>query len=200
MGNEAYKKGRPCYGSQCKEAIQNDPTYCRAHHRLATIYLRLGEAKQALDHCKNACQHANSDDNVIAQPLYQCLKRCIDARKSNEYSLLQRQSMPLELILHPKFFFFFTVYALQTEAFRKLHRHQEAYTSHSKGPNFAIESCINFFGMAVSAYLLMIKALVYMVSGRLDEAVSAAQHVSRHDPSNKEISLVVKQTRTASSA
>lgn len=38
-----------------------------------------------------------------------------------------------------------------------------------KGPNFAIESCINFFGLAVSAYLLMIRALVYMVSGRLVE-------------------------------
>ena len=25
---------------ECKEAIQLDPTYCRAHHRLATIYLR----------------------------------------------------------------------------------------------------------------------------------------------------------------
>ena len=60
------------------------------------------------------------------------------------------------------------VYALETEALLKLHRHQEAYTAYAKGPNFAIESCINFFGLAVSAYLLMIRALVYMVSGRLE--------------------------------
>ncbi|XWS21522.1 hypothetical protein CRYUN_Cryun30bG0061400 [Craigia yunnanensis] len=92
------------------------------------------------------------------------------------------------------------VYALQTEALLKLHRHQEAYTAYGKGPNFAIESCINFFGLPVSAYLLMIRALVYMVSGRLEDAVSAAQHAARLDPGNKEISLVVKRTRAVSSA
>lgn len=61
------------------------------------------------------------------------------------------------------------VYALQTEALLKINKHQEACITYNKGPKFAIESCINFFGLTVSAYLLMIKALVNMVSGRLVE-------------------------------
>ncbi|GMI77211.1 hypothetical protein HRI_001390400 [Hibiscus trionum] len=182
---------------ECKEAIQLDPTYCRAHHRLATIYLRLGEPEQALYHYKHAGGHADSNDISEAQTLIQCLKRCRDARKSHEWNSLLKDTqcaITSGVDSAPE------VYALQTEALLKLHRHQEAYTTYNEGPKFSVEPCINFFGLAVCAYLLMIKALVYMVSGRLDEAVSAAQHAARLDPVNKEIILVVKKTRVVSSA
>ncbi|EOY16028.1 Tetratricopeptide repeat-containing protein, putative isoform 1 [Theobroma cacao] len=182
---------------ECKEAIQLDPTYCRAHRRLATIYLRLGEAEQALFHYKHAGNHADSTEIAEAQALNQCLKRCSDAQKLNEWNTLLKETqcaITSGVDSAPQ------VYALQAEALLKLHRHQEAYTAYMKGPNFAIESCINFFGLAVSAYLLMIRALVYMVSGRLEDAVSAAQHAAKLDPGNKEISLVVKRTRAVSSA
>ncbi|XP_039010243.1 TPR repeat-containing thioredoxin TTL1-like isoform X2 [Hibiscus syriacus] len=181
---------------ECKEAIQLDPTYCRAHRRLEKIYLRLGKPEQALYHYKNAGNHADSNDISEAQTLIQCLKRCTDARKSHEWnSLVNETQCAITSVVDyaPE------VYALQTEALLNLHRHQEAYTSSNKGPEFAIESCINFFDLAVCAYLLMIKALVYMVSGRLDEAVSAAQHAARLDPGNKEISLVVMKTKAVSS-
>ncbi|KAL4296460.1 hypothetical protein GQ457_12G016360 [Hibiscus cannabinus] len=181
----------------CKEAIQLDPTYCRAHHRLATIYLRLGEPQQALYHYKHAGNHADSNDISEAQTLIQCLKRCTDARKSHEWNSLLKETqcaITSGVDSAPE------VYALQAEALLKLHRHQEAYKTYNKGPKFAIEPCINFFGLVVSAYILMIKALVYMVSGRLDEAVAAAQHSARLDPLNKEISLVVKKTRAVTSA
>ncbi|XWS23873.1 hypothetical protein CRYUN_Cryun28dG0052800 [Craigia yunnanensis] len=182
---------------ECKQAIQLDPTYCRAHHRLATIYLRLGAAEQALYHYKQAGNHANSNDVAEAQALIQRLKRCNDARKSNEWNTLLKET---KCAITSGVDFAPEVYALQTEALLKLHRHQEAYTAYGKGPKFAIESCINFFGLAVSAYLLIIRALVYMVSGRLEDAVSAAQHAARLDPGNKEIRVVVKRTSTASSA
>ncbi|XVE95326.1 hypothetical protein REPUB_Repub02eG0087100 [Reevesia pubescens] len=183
--------------AECKEAIQLDPTYSRAHHRLATIYLRLGEAEQAFYYYKQAGNHADSNDIAEAQALNQRLKRCTDARKSNEWNTLLKETqcaITSGVDSAPQ------IYALQTEALLKLHRHQEAYTAYGKGPNLAIESCINFFGLAVSAYILMIRALVFMVSGRLDDAVSAAQHSARLDPGNKEISLVVKRTRAVSSA
>ncbi|XWS25270.1 hypothetical protein CRYUN_Cryun27aG0054900 [Craigia yunnanensis] len=182
---------------ECKEAIQLDPTYCRAHHRLARIYLRLGEAEQALYHYKQAGNHADANDIAEAQALNQRLKRCTDVRKSNEWNTLLKETqcaITSGVNSAPE------VYALQTEALLKLHRHQEAYTAYGKGPNFAIESCINFFGLPVGAYLLMIRALVYMVSGRLEDAVSAAQHAAKIDPGNKEISLVVKRIRAVLSA
>lgn len=183
---------------ECKEAIQLDPAYPRPHHRLATIFYRLGEAEQALYHYKQAGNHGDSSEiNAEAQDLNQRLKRCSDARKSNEWSALLKETQCViasGVDSAPK------VYALQTEALLKLHRHQEAYTAYRKGPNFAIESCINFFGLHVSGYLLMIRALVYTASGRLEDALSAAEHAARLDPGNKEISLVVKRIRAVSSA
>ncbi|KAA3476677.1 TPR repeat-containing thioredoxin TTL1-like [Gossypium australe] len=195
---------------ECKEAIQLDPTYCRAHHRLATIYFRLGEPEHALYHYKHAGNHADSNHISEAQTLIQRLKRCSDARKLHEWNTLLKEtqcvitsgvdSAPEVCAFYNLYASSSIVYALQTEALLKINQHQEACITYNKGPKFAIESCINFFGLTVSAYLLMIKALVNMVSGRLDEAVSAAQHAARLDPGNKEISLVVKRTRAVSSA
>ncbi|OMO94291.1 Tetratricopeptide-like helical [Corchorus olitorius] len=182
---------------ECKAAIQLHPTYARAHHRLATIFLRLGEAEQALYHYKHAGNIADSNDFAEAEALKQRLKRCNDARKSNEWNALLRET---QCAINSGVDSAPEVYALQTEAFLKLQRHQEAYAAYMKGPNFAMESCINFFGLTVSAYLLMIRAQVYMVSGRLEDAESAAQHAARLDPGNKEIGLVVKRTRAVSSA
>ncbi|KAK5824188.1 TPR repeat-containing thioredoxin TTL1-like [Gossypium arboreum] len=183
--------------AECKEAIQLDPAYCRAHHRLATIYFRLGEPEHALYHYKHAGNHADSNHISEAQTLIQRLKRCSDARKSHEWNTLLKET---ECVITSGVDSAPEVYALQTEALLKINKHQQACITYNKGPKFAIESCINFFGLTVSAYLLMIKALVNMVSGRLDEAVSAAQHAARLDPGNKEISLVVKRTRAVSSA
>lgn len=59
------------------------------------------------------------------------------------------------------------IYALQAEALLKLHRHQEAYESYLKAPNISIEIYIKLFGLAVSSYILMIEAEVYMAAGRL---------------------------------
>ncbi|KAE8653906.1 Tetratricopeptide repeat-containing protein, putative isoform 2 [Hibiscus syriacus] len=224
MGNEAYNRGRfeealtlyeqaSCLGPkkatyhcnksaallrlgsvmeavvECKEAIQLDPTYCRAHHHW--------EKQNKHWITTNMLEIMPTPTTLLKLRLSITALRCADAQKSKEWNTLLKETqcaITSGVDSAP------VVYALQTEAFLKLNRHQEAYTSHSKGTNFAVESCINFFGMAVSAYLLMIKALVFMVSGRLDDAISAAQHAARLDPHNKEITLVIKQTRAVSSA
>ncbi|XLT02213.1 hypothetical protein HN51_051564, partial [Arachis hypogaea] len=35
--------------AECEESVRLEPSYTRAHNRLATIYFRLGEAEKALD-------------------------------------------------------------------------------------------------------------------------------------------------------
>jgi len=58
------------------------------------------------------------------------------------------------------------IYALQTEALLKLVRYQEAYAVYDNMPKFSVDWCNNIFGMATSAYLVLIGALVYLASGR----------------------------------
>jgi DnaJ family protein C protein 7 len=59
------------------------------------------------------------------------------------------------------------VYALQAEALLNLHRHEDAYATYQKGPNFSNDFCAKLFGRPGSAYVMMIKARVFLAAGRL---------------------------------
>ena len=56
---------------------------------------------------------------------------------------------------------------MQTEAFLKLLRYQEAHTTYEKMPTFSLDWSNKIFGLARSAYQLMIGAQVYLAVGRL---------------------------------
>ncbi|POO04016.1 N-terminal acetyltransferase A, auxiliary subunit [Trema orientale] len=182
---------------ESKEAIRIDPSYHRAHHRLATLYLRLGQADKALYHYEHSGSYTNSKDVDKARALEKCLVSCDEAQKLQKWNTLLKEtqfaissganSAPL-------------LYALQAEALLRLLRHEEAYATYQKGPNFSIHVCTNFFGMASSAYLLMIGSHVYLAAGRFDDAVTAAQEAAKLDPNNKEIITALKRARAVSSA
>lgn len=59
------------------------------------------------------------------------------------------------------------IFALQAEALLKLHKHQDADETMSKGPNFELDSCTKFLGPIGSANLLAIRAQVDLAAGRL---------------------------------
>ncbi|GKV44037.1 hypothetical protein SLEP1_g51269 [Rubroshorea leprosula] len=181
----------------CEEAILLDPNYQKAHVRLAAIYHRLGEAEKALYHYNYTGESANPKETARAQALHEHLRKCTVARKGNEWSSLLKEThsaLCSGADSAPQ------IFALQTEALLNLQRHQEACEVYSKGPDFAIESCTKLFGLATSSYLLMIRAQVFLVTGRFEDAVTAAQNAARLDPGNKEVSLMVKRTRAVSSA
>lgn len=181
----------------CEEGIRLDVNYGRAHYRLGMIYHRLGEAEKSLYHYKNAMESGESREIKRAQGLHECLKKCRDAREAKEWTVLLQETrfaLSLGADSAPQ------VYALQTEALLKLQRHQEACEAYSKGPDFAIESITKLFGQVYCAYLLMIRAQIFLITGRFEEAVAAAQNAVVLDPSNKEVSLALKWTRAVSSA
>ncbi|XP_021900575.1 inactive TPR repeat-containing thioredoxin TTL3-like isoform X2 [Carica papaya] len=182
---------------ECKQAIQLDPTYQRAHHRLATLYIRLGEAEGAIHHYKQAGKLSDRTDISHARDLQERLIKCNEARKLNEWNILLKET---KSAIYSGADSAPQIYALQAEALLKLHRHQEAYESYLKAPNISIEIYIKLFGLAVSSYILMIEAEVYMAAGRFDDAVAAAQQAVRIDPSNREVNTVVKKTRAVASA
>ncbi|KAJ7959029.1 TPR repeat-containing thioredoxin like [Quillaja saponaria] len=182
---------------ECEAAIRLDPSYLRAHQRLATLYIKLGEAEKALDQCNyiGACP----DSKIIfqAQEIQNHLKNCREARTANKWNTMFKETqcaISVGADSAPQ------VYALQSEALLKLLRHQEAYATYLKIPNFAFDSCTKFFGLAGSSYLLMIGAQVYLTAGRFEDAVAAAQEAARLDPSNKEVSAMVKRARAVVSA
>ncbi|KAK7321172.1 hypothetical protein VNO77_31531 [Canavalia gladiata] len=182
---------------ECEESIKLDPSYVRAYNRLATIYFRLGEAEKALD-CNLSTSCADSILAFQAQALQNHLNKCIEARKVKEWSVILKETksaISLGADSSPQ------VYALQTEALLKLQRYQEAYAIYfEKMPKFSLDWCNKIFGLACSAYLLMIAAQVYLAAGRFEDAVTAAQQAAKVDPSNREVNAVLRKARAATSA
>ncbi|TKY56248.1 TPR repeat-containing thioredoxin TTL1 [Spatholobus suberectus] len=176
---------------ECEESIKLDPSYVRAHNRLATIYFRLGEAEKALD-CN---QSTSCADSILA--LQNHLNKCTEARKVNAWSDVLKETqcaISLGADSAPQ------VYALQTEALLKLLRYQEAYVIYDKMPKFSLDWCTKIFGPARRSYLLMIGAQIYLAAGRFEEAVTAAQQAAKVDPGNREVTAVVRMARAATSA
>ncbi|CAI8597508.1 unnamed protein product [Vicia faba] len=181
---------------ECEEAIRIQPSYARAHTRLATIYFRLGEAEKALN-CNKETPYFDSDLAFKAHVLQIHLNKCSEARKINDWKLIlteTKSAIYLGVDSAPK------VYALQTEALLKLLRHQEAYATYEKMPKFDHDWCNKLFGPISSAYFLMIGAQIYLATGRFEDAMTASQHASKLDPSNIDVNAVVRRARTATSA
>ena len=58
------------------------------------------------------------------------------------------------------------IFALQAEAFLKLHKHQDADEAILRGPSFDVDSCTKFLGPVGNANLLLIRAQVDLAAGR----------------------------------
>ncbi|XP_059631370.1 inactive TPR repeat-containing thioredoxin TTL3-like isoform X2 [Cornus florida] len=181
---------------ECKEAIRIEPCYQRAHLRLARLYLRLGEAEKALDHYIQSGPKADSNDIAQAQALIKHLSRCNEARELRDWNTLLKESLcavSSGADSSPQ------IYAMQAEALLKLHRHQEACDTIRMEPKFQIESLAQLFGSATSAYLLIIRAQIYMVDGRFEDAVAVGQLAAWLDSSN-EVNAAVRRLREMASA
>ncbi|XP_057442566.1 TPR repeat-containing thioredoxin TTL1-like [Lotus japonicus] len=181
---------------ECEESIRLEPSYIRAHNRLATIYFRLGEAEKALD-CNNSTSSGDSVLTFQAQALQKHMIKCNEARKFHEWRVILKETQSAISVgadSAPQ------IYALQSEALLKLVRYQEAYSIYDKIPKFSLDWCNKIFGLATSAYLLMIGAQVYLTAGRFEDALTAAQQAARVDPSNREVNAVLRRARAVTSA
>ncbi|XP_031387375.1 inactive TPR repeat-containing thioredoxin TTL3-like [Punica granatum] len=182
---------------ECREAIRIEPRYQRAHNRIATLYVRLGEAEKAIYHYKHAGPEADPQDIAKAKTLQALLQKCTEAQKLRDWNSLIRESSRAISSggdSAPQ------IFALQAEAFLKLHRHQEADETVSKGPNFEVDACTKFLGPIGSANMLTVRAQVDIAAGRFDNALDVAQQATRLDPNNRVAAIVMKRARAVAAA
>ncbi|KAJ6682607.1 TPR REPEAT-CONTAINING THIOREDOXIN [Salix koriyanagi] len=182
---------------ECREAIRIEPHYHRAHHRLANLYLRLGEAEKAIYHYKHAGPEADHFDISKAKSLQAHLNKCTDAHKHRDWNTLIKETaatISAGADSAPQ------IFALQAEALIKLHRHQEAGEASIRCPNFDVDACTKFFGPIGNANLLVVRAQVHMALGRFDDALAAVQRATRLDSNNKEANLVLRKAKAVAAA
>ncbi|KAK1361710.1 DnaJ isogeny subfamily C member 7 [Heracleum sosnowskyi] len=182
---------------ECREAIKIEPQYQRAHNRLATLNLRLGEAEKAMYHFK--CAGAEADPDVLskARTVQAHLNRCTDTKRQHDWNGLLRES---NLAISAGADSAPLIYALKAEALLKLNRHQEADEVLTKGPNFSVDESTKYFGPIGQASLLVIRAQVDLTAGRFEDAVAAAQRATRLDVNNNEANTVSRKTRAVAAA
>ncbi|KAL1204221.1 Inactive TPR repeat-containing thioredoxin TTL3 [Cardamine amara subsp. amara] len=182
----------------CEEALRLNPTYERAHQRLASLQLRLGEVEKALCHYNQAGKYTETKDIEQVEDVIKCLRRCEEARRSKEWNVVLKETyfaMSYGAESSPR------VCALQTEALLHLQRHEEAYSVYEKGTKrFDIDCYIKIFGLSITSYLLMVGAQVYIAVGRFEDAVTASRQAARLDPSNEEVNEVARKSRAVASA
>ncbi|KAG6481781.1 hypothetical protein ZIOFF_058402 [Zingiber officinale] len=222
MGNEEYKKGsfaeNPGKASyyvnkaaalagmgrlfdavaQCNEAIRIDPAHYRAHHRLASLYLRLGEADKAVHHFKQSRDEASAWDKSRAQALQSHISKSNEARRLKDYLTLLKESQSAASSgadSSPQ------VFAMQADALLKLQKHEDADSTMSRAPELGgMDEFTKFFGATANSYFLMIQAQVEMAAGRFEEAAAVAQKAARLDPGCRETAAVARRARAVASA
>ncbi|KAM5577324.1 inactive TPR repeat-containing thioredoxin TTL3 [Rosa sericea] len=182
---------------ECREAIRIEPHYHRAHHRLATLYIRLGEAEKATYHYKHSGPEADQEDLAKVRSLQALLNKCTEARRLRDWNTLIKETQNIIAAgadSAPQ------IFSLQAEALLKVHRHQEADEALSRGPNFGVDACTKYFGPISNASMLVTRAQVDMCAGRIDDALEAAQRASRLDSNNKEANMVMRKARAVAGA
>ncbi|XP_039009394.1 inactive TPR repeat-containing thioredoxin TTL3-like [Hibiscus syriacus] len=182
---------------ECREAITIEPHYHRAHHRLANLYLRLGDVEKAIYHYQHAGLEADKDDIAKARNIQTHLNKCTEAKRRRDWNSLVKET---DSAINGGADSAPQIFALKAEALLKLHRHQDADETLLGGPNFDVDDLNKYYGPIGNANLLVVRAQVDMAAGRFDEALEAIQRAVKLDPSNKEASSVMRKARAVAVA
>ncbi|VVA97669.1 unnamed protein product [Arabis nemorensis] len=187
---------------ECEEAIKMDPTFARAHHRLATLLLRLGQVDNSGKHFFSV--EEPKPDSMVLKMLEQIdkhLNKCTDARRRGEWNIVLSEAtaaMACGADASPQ------LAICKVEALLKLLRLDDAQTLLAIVPIVepfpASFSQTRFFDMICEAYTCFVKSQMDLALGRFENAVTAAQKASEINPKNSEIETLYRNVKSIARA
>ncbi|XP_052178903.1 TPR repeat-containing thioredoxin TTL1 [Diospyros lotus] len=186
---------------ECEEAIKLYPGYVKAHHRLGSLLLRLGQVENAGRHLCFPGHPSDSNELQKLQAVEMHLCKCTDARKIADWRSVLREAGAAIVAgadASPQ------LHTCKAEAYLKLHQLEEANSSLLNGPKCesTSPSCSQskFFGMLSEAYMFFVQAQIEMAFGRFENAVTAAEKAGHIDARNIEVSVLLSTVRLVSRA
>ncbi|XP_073303431.1 TPR repeat-containing thioredoxin TTL1-like [Primulina huaijiensis] len=205
-GNAAYHCNRaaaliglrrlPEAVTECEQAIKLDPGYARAHQRLGSLLLRLGQVENAKKHISFPGNQPDPIEMQMLQSVEKHLSKCADSRKVGDWISTLREAdavIASGVDASPQLF------ACRAEVFLKLHKLEDAIIAMPNIPSFEpsispqLQSKI--FGIVFEAYLYFVNAQIELATGRFDVALTTIEKAAEIDPRNFEISLLLKNIR-----
>lgn len=185
---------------ECEEAVRLSPSYQRAHQRLASLYLRLGQVERAYYHLSHG-QHNDLTELQKLQTLEKHINRSSDARRIGDWKGVLREceaAMLTGAVSSPQ------IIACKAEAFLKLHQLEDADSILVELPKIepfpTTCSKVKFSGMYCEAYVLYVRAHIDMAFGRFETAAAFAEKASMIDFGNIEISNLLKNVKSINRA
>ncbi|KAI3457380.1 hypothetical protein Pfo_014043 [Paulownia fortunei] len=181
---------------ECEEAIRLDPGYVRAHHRLGSLFLSLGQIENARKHICFPGQQPDPIELQKFQFVEKHLSKCTDARRVGDWRSTLREvdaAIASGADASPQ------LCACRAEALLKLHQLDDAFLAVSNIPNPApstsLHSQSKIFGMLLEAYLYFVRTQIELARGRFDSALTAIEKAGQIDPCNVEISILLNNVR-----
>ncbi|XP_021773775.1 TPR repeat-containing thioredoxin TTL1-like [Chenopodium quinoa] len=210
-GNAAYRSNRAAAWTglgrvgeavrDCEDAVKLDPDYGRAHLRLGSLLIRLGQVDVARKHLFYAGHQPEATELHKLQAVEKHLNRCFDARKFGDWKSALREgdaAIAAGADYSPQLF------SCRAESLLKLQQLDDidSILSHipkvEPSPNCCSQS--KFFGMLSEAYLFYVRAQIEMAFGRFENAVTCAEKAGKIDPRNIEVAKLLNNVRLVARA
>ncbi|KAG2677739.1 hypothetical protein I3843_12G113000 [Carya illinoinensis] len=210
-GNAAYRSNRAAALTalgrlgqalrECEEAVRLDPNYGRAHQRLASLFLRLGQVENARGHLCIPGVHPDPMELQKLQTVEKHLRKCTDARRINDWKSVLRE---VDATIAAGADFSPQLFMCRAEALLKLQQIDVAESSILNIPKIepCTPSCLQsrFFGMLSEAYLYFVRGQIEMALGRFENAVAATEKAAQVDPRNVEVAVLHSNVRLVARA
>ncbi|KAH0882125.1 hypothetical protein HID58_058221 [Brassica napus] len=180
---------------ECLEAVRLDPSYSRAHQRLASLYLRLGEADNARRHLCFSGQCPDQTDLQRLQTLEKHLRRCWEARKIGDWRTAIKET---EAAIANGADSSPQIVACKAEALLRLNQIEDSdfcISSIPRHDHHHSQPQAKFFGMVAEAYVLCIQSQVDMALGRFESGVVKAERAAMLDQTNPELVSVLNNVK-----
>ncbi|XP_076947935.1 TPR repeat-containing thioredoxin TTL1-like [Bidens hawaiensis] len=183
---------------ECDEAIKLDSGYVRAHHRLGSLLISLGQVENARKHLYFNEYQPDPNKAQKLQLVEKHLDACTYSRRVRDWGGILREA---EAAISSGADACPQLFACKAEALLKLHRLDDADSVLSSMPKFDSSTSppcyqVKFFGMQSEAYVLFARAQIDMSLGRFESAVTSIEKSGQIDPRNVEVAVLLQNIRS----
>ncbi|XP_049401722.1 TPR repeat-containing thioredoxin TTL1-like [Solanum stenotomum] len=180
---------------ECEEAIRLDPTYVRAHQRLGSLLLNLGQVENARKCLFSLDQIPEEAELHKLETVENHINKCSEARRLGDWTSVLKEadaatSRGAEASAQ--------LFACQAEAHLKLHQLTDAELWMYKARMY--EASVRaykskLFGMISEAYIFFVQAQIENTLGKFDNACAAIERAAQVDLQSAEVIGLLKNMR-----
>uniref|UniRef100_A0A0E0HB24 Thioredoxin domain-containing protein n=2 Tax=Oryza TaxID=4527 RepID=A0A0E0HB24_ORYNI len=187
--------------AECEEAIRLDPSYGRAHQRLASLQIRLGRTADARKQIGMGGLQPDVVELHKLEAVEKHLGRFADARKIGNWKSALRECNAAIAAGADSCAMLF---ASRAEALLQINQLDEADLAISRASKLDCSSSCSqdmmLCGFQSNSYLYYVHAQVEIAFGRFDSAMSSMEKARKIDSGNVEVMAMHKNVRTVAQA